>query len=188
MQRAELLVTGVVQGVGFRPFCAREAKALGLSGTVRNTPDGVEIVLEGEAPVIDEYLRILWEEHPGAAVVADVKVQRGFAARRAFADFSVVPSAVSNGRDGQNAMIPADLAVCKDCLAEMNDPRNRRYRYPFINCTNCGPRYTLIRGLPYDRPLTTMADFPLCPDCQREYGDPADRRYHAQPNACPVCG
>jgi hydrogenase maturation protein HypF len=188
MQRVELLVTGVVQGVGFRPFCAREAKALGLTGTVRNTPSGVEILLEGEAPVIDEYLRILWEEHPDAAAVTDVSVRRGFTARRIFTDFSVVPSAVSNGRDGRNAMIPADLAVCEDCLAEMNDPQNRRYRYPFINCTNCGPRYTLIRGLPYDRPSTTMADFPMCPDCQGEYRDPSDRRYHAQPNACPICG
>ncbi|MDR1622514.1 MAG: carbamoyltransferase HypF [Synergistaceae bacterium] len=187
MQRAELLVTGVVQGVGFRPFCAREAKALGLTGTVRNTPGGVELVVEGKESVIDEYLRILWEEHPGAAVVTDVRVRRSPLERRAFADFSVAPSAGANEED-RNVLIPADLAVCEECLAEMKDPRNRRYRYPFINCTNCGPRYTIIRALPYDRPLTTMVDFPMCPDCRREYSDPNHRRYHAQPNACPVCG
>ncbi|MDR1979760.1 MAG: carbamoyltransferase HypF [Synergistaceae bacterium] len=185
MQRAELTVTGVVQGVGFRPFCVREAKALGLGGTVRNTSGGVEIVVEGEESSVDEYLRALWEEHPDAAVVTDVRVRRVPLPRRTFADFSVVPSARSSGR---NVLIPADLAVCPDCLAEMRDPKNRRYRYPFVNCTNCGPRYTLIRALPYDRPLTTMADFPMCPDCRREYRDPADRRFHAQPNACPVCG
>jgi hydrogenase maturation protein HypF len=187
LERAELLVTGVVQGVGFRPFCAREAKALGLGGTVRNTPGGVELVVEGEKSVIDEYLRILWEEHPWAAAVTDVRVRRGPLAHPTFTDFSVAPSTGLAGND-LNALIPADLAVCEDCLAEMKDPRNRRYRYPFINCTNCGPRYTLIRTLPYDRPLTTMADFPMCPDCQREYRDPANRRYHAQPTACPVCG
>jgi hydrogenase maturation protein HypF len=192
MQRAELLVTGIVQGVGFRPFCARTARALGLRGTARNTPDGVEIVLEGEKGVIDEYLRLLWEEAPSAAVVTGVQVRRAPLGppspdRPAFSDFSIAASVRSDAKD-RRVLIPADLAVCEDCLAEMRDPRNRRYRYPFINCTNCGPRYTIIRALPYDRPLTTMADFPMCPDCGREYRDPADRRYHAQPNACPVCG
>ncbi|MDR2179209.1 MAG: carbamoyltransferase HypF [Synergistaceae bacterium] len=189
MERAELWVTGIVQGVGFRPFCAREAKALGLTGTVRNTWGGVELLVEGETSVIDEYLRVLWEEHPQAAAVTDVRVRRAPLARRTFGDFSVLSSSTGDARArGGHALIPADLAVCEDCLAEMNDPGNRRYRYPFINCTHCGPRYTLIRALPYDRPLTTMADFPMCPDCEREYLDPANRRYHAQPNACPVCG
>ncbi|MDR2176132.1 MAG: carbamoyltransferase HypF [Synergistaceae bacterium] len=187
MQRAELLVTGVVQGVGFRPFCARAALSLGLRGTARNTPDGVEIVLEGEEGVIDEYLRMLREESPSAAVVAGVQIRRAPLGRPAFSDFSIAAS-VRSGANERRVLIPSDLAVCEDCLAEMRDPRNRRYRYPFINCTNCGPRYTIIRALPYDRPATTMADFPMCPDCEREYRDPADRRYHAQPNACPVCG
>jgi hydrogenase maturation protein HypF len=185
LERAELWVTGIVQGVGFRPFCVRTAKALGLCGTVRNTSGGVEVALEGEGEAIDEYLRVLREAHPAAAVVTGVEVRRAPLSCRVFADFSVLPSAASKER---NVLIPADLAVCEDCLAEMRDPRNRRYRYPFINCTNCGPRYTIIRTLPYDRPLTTMAAFPMCPECQREYHNPADRRCHAQPNACPVCG
>jgi hydrogenase maturation protein HypF len=145
----------------------------------------VEVVLEGEVAAIDEYLRALKEDHPAAAVVMDVEVRCAPLSHRAFADFFVLPSAVSKER---NALIPADLALCGDCLAEMRDPQNRRYRYPFINCTNCGPRYTIIRALPYDRPLTTMAAFLMCPDCQREYHNPTDRRYHAQPNACSVCG
>jgi hydrogenase maturation protein HypF len=149
----------------------------------------VELVLEGEESAIDEYLRVLREEPPHAAVVTDVDVRRAPLARRTFVNFSVAPSAASvNVPDARNALIPPDLAVCEDCLAEMKDPRNRRYRYPFINCTNCGPRYTLIRALPYDRLLTTMAGFPMCPDCEREYLNSSDRRYHAQPNACPVCG
>jgi hydrogenase maturation protein HypF len=187
-----------VQGVGFRPFCARAAKALGLCGTARNTPDGVEIVLEGEESSIDEYLRTLREEPPPAAAVAGVRVVRRAAPNPpAFSDFSILTSvrsadahsvAGSRSAGGRRVLIPSDLVVCEDCLAEMRDPRNRRYRYPFINCTNCGPRYTIIRAIPYDRPSTTMADFPMCPDCEREYRDPSDRRYHAQPNACPVCG
>ena len=183
--QAELLVTGVVQGVGFRPFCARMARLLELTGTVRNSSHGVEILIEGPEKDVDEYIRILHEEHPAAAVVSDIKVRRRPLGHRSFTDFSIAESVKS---EDQRVLIPADLAVCEECLAEMNDPQNRRYRYPFINCTNCGPRYTIIAGLPYDRPQTTMKSFPMCPDCLREYHDPADRRYHAQPNACPVCG
>jgi hydrogenase maturation protein HypF len=153
---------------------------------VRNTPEGVEVILEGEENAVDEYVRALWEDHPDAAVVTGVEIRRRSLSRRTFADFSVMESARSQGE--RHVLIPADLAVCEDCLAEMRDPRNRRYRYPFINCTNCGPRYTIIRALPYDRPQTTMSAFPMCPECRREYEDPADRRYHAQPNACPICG
>ncbi|MDR1730774.1 MAG: carbamoyltransferase HypF [Synergistaceae bacterium] len=185
MRQIHLLVTGVVQGVGFRPFCVRTARALGLRGTVRNTSKGVEIVLEGDDSVAEEYIRLLWEEPPSAAVVSNVEVHWVSVARWAFSDFSVVESLKSAD---QRVLIPSDLAVCEDCLAEMRDSKNRRYRYPFINCTACGPRYTIIEGLPYDRPGTTMRDFPLCPDCEEEYHNPADRRYHAQPNACPVCG
>ncbi|MDR1049329.1 MAG: acylphosphatase, partial [Synergistaceae bacterium] len=170
-QRAELLVTGTVQGVGFRPFCARTALVLGLRGTVRNTSGGVEIVLEGAEKAIDEYIRVLWEEPPSAAAVAEVKVARVPLKQPAFDGFSV---AESRPDSGLGVFIPPDLAVCEDCLAEMRDPRNRRYRYPFINCTNCGPRYTIIRSIPYDRPRTTMEACPLCPECGREYNDPAD--------------
>ena len=159
MQRAELRVAGVVQGVGFRPFCARTAKALGLCGTVRNTSGGVEILLEGREDLIDEFVRAIWEDHPDAAVVSSVDVRRVFLpnpASRTFSDFSVIRSSNSSSQSGCNrVLIPSDLAVCGDCLAEMRDPSNQRYRYPFINCTNCGPRYTIIRGLPYDRPATT---------------------------------
>jgi hydrogenase maturation protein HypF len=185
MQRAELRVTGIVQGVGFRPFCVRTAESLGLRGTVRNTSGGVEVVLEGSGDAIDGFVRALWEDHPDAAVIREVEDVRVPLTNPVFSNFSVARSSTSGGGD---AMIPADLAVCGDCLAEMRDPGNRRYRYPFINCTNCGPRYTIIRGLPYDRQFTTMSAFKMCPSCEREYGNPADRRYHAQPNACPECG
>jgi hydrogenase maturation protein HypF len=152
---------------------------------VRNTSGGVEVVLEGDDASIGEYVRVLREEHPAAAVVSDVQTRSVPVTRRTFADFSVVESLRSAE---QRVLIPSDLAVCDDCLAEMRDPHNRRYRYPFINCTACGPRYTIIEALPYDRPMTTMRAFPMCPECEREYHDPDDRRYHAQPNACPVCG
>ncbi len=183
--QTKLLVTGIVQGVGFRPFCVRTALALGLCGTVRNTSGGVEIVLEGDDARVSEYLRVLWEEHPSAAAVHNIEIRHATVARPMFTTFSVSESLKS---EEQRVLIPSDLAVCEQCLSEMNDPENRRFRYPFVNCTVCGPRYTLIRALPYDRPLTTMKDFPMCADCEREYHDPADRRYHAQPNACPVCG
>lgn len=185
MWRSELLVTGVVQGVGFRPFCVKTALSLNLCGTVRNTSGGVELVLEGDPTAIDECLRIIKEDHPDAAVVADIQCRSVNIERPTFTDFTILESLRS---DEQRVLIPADLAVCEDCLREMNDPHNRRYRYPFINCTVCGPRYTIIEALPYDRPMTTMRSFPMCPECEREYHDPSDRRYHAQPNACPVCG
>ncbi|MCL2009666.1 MAG: carbamoyltransferase HypF, partial [Synergistaceae bacterium] len=185
MRRAKLLVTGIVQGVGFRPFCVRTAKALGLCGTVRNASNGVEIALEGGKDLIDAFVRAIWEDHPDAAVISDVDVRYVALTSPVFSDFSVIRSSES---EDNRALIPADLAVCGDCLAEVQNPSNRRYRYPFTNCTNCGPRYTIIRELPYDRPKTTMDAFRMCPECEREYGDPLDRRYHAQPNACSGCG
>ncbi|MDR1740383.1 MAG: carbamoyltransferase HypF [Synergistaceae bacterium] len=187
LQRADISVTGVVQGVGFRPFCARTAMGLGLRGTVRNTPDGVQIVVEGEEEEIDSFIAAVRSNPPDASAITGLRAARSNIAAPTFRGFAVLPSErQAEGTAG--VLIPADLAVCDECLAEMRDPLNRRYRYPFINCTNCGPRYTIIEGLPYDRPLTTMSDFPMCPECEREYRHPSDRRYHAQPNACPVCG
>ena len=187
MQRAKLRVFGIVQGVGFRPFCVRTAKLLGLCGTVCNTPDGVEILIEGREDQIDAFVCAIQADHPDSAVVLCVDVNRTPLNNPLFSTFSVIQSSSSKSENNR-ALIPADLAVCEDCLAEMRTPSNRRYRYPFINCTNCGPRYTIIRELPYDRPTTTMDTFTMCLECEREYGDFSDRRYHAQPNACSKCG
>ncbi len=179
--RAE--VQGIVQGVGFRPFVYQRALSLGLSGFVQNNSLGVEIEAEGSRTGIEALLRALREEAPPLARVTSVNARpippEGDAA------FEI---RLSRAGASRKALISPDVAVCADCLAEMNDPGDRRYRYPFINCTNCGPRYTIIRDIPYDRDKTTMAPFTMCPDCAAEYHNPADRRFHAQPNACPVCG
>ena len=182
MTRLHFLIEGVVQGVGFRPFVHRQAARLGLSGWARNTAAGLELELEGPEAALDDFQSILRTAPPPLAVIEKVQVQpvpptgeRGF---------SILPS-----REGAAAtLVSPDLAPCPACLAEMNDPQGRRYRYPFINCTDCGPRFSIIRRLPYDRPATTMAGFAMCPDCEAEYTDITSRRYHAQPNCCPVCG
>ncbi|PIE54146.1 MAG: carbamoyltransferase HypF [Dethiosulfovibrio peptidovorans] len=184
MMEKRILVTGVVQGVGFRPFCARLASSFGLGGSVINSSDGVEIVLRGPAQAIDHYIRELPHRKPNPADIHDVRIlSEGECAEAG--PFVIEASRRSNR---QRVLIPPDIATCDRCLKEMNDPTDRRYRYPFINCTDCGPRFSIVRGLPYDRHLTTMAIFPMCPDCAEEYGDQVNRRYHAQPNACPVCG
>lgn len=182
MTRLHFLIEGIVQGVGFRPFVHRQAARLGLSGWARNTAAGLELELEGPNAALDDFQNILRTAPPPLAVMEEVQVQpvpptgeRGF---------SILPS-----REGAAAtLVSPDLAPCPACLAEMNDPQGRRYRYPFINCTDCGPRFSIIRRLPYDRPATTMARFAMCPDCEAEYTDITSRRYHAQPNCCPVCG
>ncbi len=173
-------VTGVVQGVGFRPFVHGLASDLGLSGFVFNDALGVLVEVEGEA--VDAFVERLMRDAPPLASVEDVRVESveptgepGFAIR-----------ASVGGRP--DAPIAPDTATCADCLRELFDPNDRRYRYPFINCTNCGPRFTIVTGVPYDRPSTTMAGFTMCAACQAEYDDPANRRFHAQPNACPACG
>ena len=178
-----LRVTGIVQGVGFRPYVWHLARQLGLAGWVRNDAAGVEVLVEGEAERIEAFTRRLPEDIPPLAQVRDLTwVDRP--ATGEHADFGIRESGA-----GQAAtLIGPDTAVCPDCLAEMFDPADRRHRYAFINCTHCGPRYTLTRRLPYDRAQTSMAAFPLCPACEREYRDPADRRFHAEPTACPVCG
>ncbi len=178
-----LRVTGIVQGVGFRPYVWHLARELNLTGWVRNDAAGVEVLVEGEPDQIEAFTRRLPKEIPPLAQVRELNWDDAPVSRE-FNEFSITES----GAGTAATMIGHDSAVCPDCLAEMFDPADRRWRYSFINCTHCGPRYTLTRGLPYDRAQTSMATFPLCPDCAREYRDPANRRFHAEPTACPVCG
>jgi hydrogenase maturation protein HypF len=177
-------VHGTVQGVGFRPYVYRLATSLGLSGTVRNAGGHVVIEAAGTPGQLDALVRRLPLEAPPQAVIAQVTVSTRAGDGPAGNDFRVVDSESTTGsRD-----CPPDLATCAQCLRELFDPADRRYRYPFVNCTDCGPRATIIDTLPYDRPRTTMASFRLCPACAAEYADPADRRFHAEPVACPECG
>jgi hydrogenase maturation protein HypF len=178
-----VVVEGRVQGVGFRPFVYRLAEQLGLAGTVQNRTGEVHILAEGDSEALDAFERGLVADAPPLARPA-IKQARDATPIGADA-FRILPSA-----EGEAAAIhlPPDLFCCDDCLAEMADPAGRRYRYPFTNCTQCGPRYTIIAALPYDRAATSMAGFELCPECAGEYADPGDRRFHAQPLACPACG
>ncbi len=182
--RRRLTVNGQVQGVGFRPFVFRLADELGLCGAVHNAPEGVVIEVQGQPRALDQFAKRLEAEQPPLARILRVGVQ-DIAAISGEECFSIRKS---SGGAGHQVLISPDVATCPECLAELFDKTNRRFLYPFTNCTNCGPRYTITRGLPYDRPNTSMGCFPLCPDCQREYENPRDRRFHAQPNACPVCG
>jgi hydrogenase maturation protein HypF len=180
-RRVELRVTGVVQGVGFRPFVHTQATRLGLVGHVGNDSAGVFIDAQGTAVAVEELITAVGTG-PRMSRVEGVVVRE---LPPASADgFVIAPSTDAVG----TTSIPPDTAVCDECLAEMRDPDDRRFGYPFIACTNCGPRFTIVTGLPYDRPGTTMVDFPLCHACQSEYDDPASRRFHAQPTACPDCG
>ncbi|RME38390.1 MAG: carbamoyltransferase HypF, partial [Thermoflexia bacterium] len=179
-------ITGIVQGVGFRPFVYNLATQLGLSGWVLNSSSGVEIEAVGPGAVLEDFVRRLQAEAPPLARIESLTVTPcDPAARDTRPVFRILHS---EARPGEFLPISPDVAICEDCLRELFDPGDRRYRYPFINCTNCGPRFTIIRDIPYDRPNTTMASFVMCPECQAEYDDPANRRFHAQPNACPVCG
>jgi hydrogenase maturation protein HypF len=174
---------GAVQGVGFRPFVFRLATSLGLAGWIQNSSAGLVAEVEGASPALEDFLLRLERERPPHAVVLTREV--AYLAPAGFTSFEIV---ASDDTDEKTAALLPDLATCPACLAELFDPADRRYRYPFTNCTLCGPRYTIILDLPYDRPNTTMRDFSLCRDCAREYHDPAARRFHAQPIACPVCG
>jgi hydrogenase maturation protein HypF len=187
MKRCGVQVRGVVQGVGFRPFVYRLASEEGLSGFIGNDTDGVTIEIEGPAANVEAFLRRLRTERPSLARIDSVSVKDLALSDKAAAgaEFQIVLSEVK-GRVSTG--IPADAATCPDCLRELLDPADRRYRYPFLNCTNCGPRFTITRRIPYDRPQTSMAAFPMCPACQAEYDDPLNRRFHAQPNACWECG
>jgi hydrogenase maturation protein HypF len=176
-------VEGVVQGVGFRPHVFRLAQELGLAGCVGNDAQGVFVELEGSPVALDLFLTRLLEQPPAAAHIERVRShpqeprrEEGFVIAESRRDERV------------EALVSPDLDVCAECLAEIDDPANRRHNYPFTNCTNCGPRFTLIESLPYDRPATSMAGFAMCTACQAEYDNPGDRRFHAQPNACPECG
>lgn len=182
-KHASLHIMGIVQGVGFRPFIYGLALRLGLKGWVRNTSSGVDIEIEGNEIDIDAFLKLLYEETPPLAQMDTVDVQ--FRKLNGFNTFKIVQS---ESIKGEFQPISPDISICSDCLEELFDPEDRRYRYPFINCTNCGPRFTIIKDIPYDRPLTTMAPFEMCYQCAEEYEDPLDRRFHAQPVACPQCG
>lgn len=184
MQMRDMLVRGAVQGVGFRPFVYRLAHELCLGGFVRNDTQGVFIRIIGPAGQLDRFVERLPREAPFPACVEEVtEIARGETHR--FEPFQILTSDLQGQPE---AVIMADLATCPECRRELLDPANRRFRYPFINCTHCGPRFSIIQGIPYDRPHTTMRGFTQCPACQAEYDHPADRRFHAQPNACPVCG
>ena len=185
MKQVKYLIKGIVQGVGFRPFCARIARELSINGYVKNTSSGVELLLEGREDSIKEFINEIYENPPSAAVITHISLEWEKSSSPFYSCFSIEESV---REEKQRVFIPSDIALCEDCLAEMRDPSNRRYRYPFINCTLCGPRYSIIEGLPYDRAKTTMRNFKMCPECASEYHDPVNRRYHAQPNACPVCG
>ncbi|MFI0961698.1 carbamoyltransferase HypF [Streptomyces sp. NPDC021080] len=182
-ERRRVVVTGVVQGVGFRPFVYTLAEELGLTGWVTNNARGVEAEVEGPAAGVAEFCARIGTRPPPLAVVESVE-HEAVPLENDGSVFTIRPSSGGPGR----TLVSPDTATCDACLSELADPADRRYRHPFITCTHCGPRFTIVTSLPYDRAGTTMADFPMCADCAREYADPADRRFHAQPIACPACG
>ncbi|MBI5874378.1 MAG: carbamoyltransferase HypF, partial [Deltaproteobacteria bacterium] len=183
MGRIRITVSGIVQGVGFRPFIYRCAKESGLAGFIKNTAGNVLIEVQGSGDRLDDFVKSMLTKHPPLVSIRDFKAHEIPVAEDT--DFVIVDSASSCQKE---PLVPPDFSICDDCLMELFDSSDRRYRYPFINCTNCGPRFTIIKGLPYDRPLTSMASFEMCPECLQEYKNPLDRRFHAEPNACPVCG
>ncbi|MGH3944607.1 MAG: carbamoyltransferase HypF [Pseudonocardiaceae bacterium] len=181
--RVEVRVEGVVQGVGFRPYVHGLAGRLGLSGRVGNDTAGVFVEVEGAQQAVTEFLAVLPAQAPPLAVIEQVRTSPMVPTGEP--GFHIVSSNAAGRRD---TLVSADSATCADCLRELADPTDRRFDYPFINCTNCGPRFTIVRDVPYDRPFTTMAPFAMCTACAAEYHDPADRRFHAQPVCCPACG
>lgn len=176
-------VRGIVQGVGFRPFIYQSAVRRGLAGTVSNTPTGVQIHVEGDPEAIRSFMADVRANAPPLSHITEMDAVP--AAFKYFDHFSITASRSGNQRA---TLISPDVSICEDCLSELFDPQDRRYRYPFINCTNCGPRYTIVDDIPYDRANTSMKHFPMCTTCKAEYEDPQNRRFHAQPNACPDCG
>jgi hydrogenase maturation protein HypF len=183
MEATRLVIRGVVQGVGFRPFVYRIAHRHGVHGWIANSSRGVVVEAEGARGELDAFARAIEEEAPPLARIE--RVDREAIEPAGSSNFEI---RVSRAEADESTLICPDVAICPDCLAEFLDPSDRRHRYPFINCTNCGPRFSIIEGTPYDRPRTSMKSFQMCERCQREYEDPLDRRFHAQPNACPVCG
>lgn len=181
--RRRIHIQGAVQGVGFRPFVYRLADELRLAGWVSNTAQGVRIEVEGPPTEVEAFVRRVEQERPPLSRIYSFETWALDA--HGYSGFEIV---ASDGSGAKSALVLPDIATCPECLRELFDPADRRFRYPFLNCTHCGPRYTIVRALPYDRPNTSMAGFPMCAECRREYEDPLDRRFHAQPVACPVCG
>src|SRR5215475_2026585 len=181
--RVSIVIRGAVQGVGFRPFVYRLATELHLKGRVSNSNEGVQIEAEGSKDILDRFLLRLQNEHPPNASIHSMEYS--FLDALGFMAFEICQSGTEGAK---RAVVLPDIATCADCLEEVFDPSNRRYLYPFTNCTNCGPRFTIIESLPYDRLNTTMRRFEMCAQCRREYENSGDRRFHAQPNACPACG
>lgn len=188
MRHVHIHVTGIVQGVGMRPFVYREAMAHGICGWVLNAGDGVHIEAHACAEAVDGFVAALFEHAPAAARVERVDIADLEPGGWSAADEQGFRIVASQDQTAHTTLVSPDIATCDDCLRELFDPADRRYHYPFINCTNCGPRFTIIRSLPYDRAATSMNCFPMCPECAAEYADPLDRRFHAQPDACFDCG
>lgn len=182
-KRQKIIIEGIVQGVGFRPFIHQLAMRYHMVGSVRNDSRGVTVEVQGEESAVDEFVNSIHTDKPPLAVIDAIDIIP--IPLRDEVSFAILQSSRSQLR---RAQIPPDTCVCDDCLRELFDPTDRRYLYPFINCTNCGPRYSIVTGIPYDRPLTTMRTFSLCAACRDEYQNPESRRFHAQPNACPDCG
>ena len=181
--RVKVALRGAVQGVGFRPFVHRLATELALTGWVNNSPQGVFIEAESARGTLEQFLRRLETEKPPRCFIQSLETTWLDAV--GFDKFEIRASEIGGEK---TAIVLPDIATCPDCLQEILDPQNRRFRYPFTNCTHCGPRFSIIEALPYDRANTSMKKFAMCPECQAEFDDPKDRRFHAQPNACPVCG
>ncbi|MDH5203464.1 MAG: Sua5/YciO/YrdC/YwlC family protein, partial [Nitrospirota bacterium] len=178
--RVRIFVKGIVQGVGFRPFVYNLAQSLNLKGFVMNSSRGVTIEIEGNGS--HTFIEKLTKEAPPLSQIMEIDIT--LMPYHGYQDFQIIESS----DEGSFTHISADVSICEDCLRELLDKNDRRYLYPFINCTNCGPRYTITKSVPYDRPNTTMSVFKMCNKCEEEYHNPGDRRFHAQPNACPVCG
>ncbi|UCD36784.1 MAG: carbamoyltransferase HypF, partial [Fidelibacterota bacterium] len=184
MKRVRITIQGAVQGVGFRPFVYRLADELALTGSVANTARGVIVEIQGDRQAIETFTCRVIEEAPPVSHIFNSQVE-DVAEQPGESQFVIL---FSDETEPKTVTILPDLATCPDCQAEINDPHDRRAGYAFTNCTNCGPRFSIINHIPYDRPNTEMRRFTMCPDCHREYHEPADRRFHAQPNACPACG
>lgn len=182
--RLKIQIFGIVQGVGMRPTIYRHAMETGITGLVNNTPEGVFIEAQGQKDQLQEFLNLLSQAPPPQAKIDKIESYETSIVNNE-TNFEII---LSNHLGNKNTDISPDLATCTDCLKDIQDPENRRFGYAFTNCTNCGPRFTIIEDRPYDRPLTSMKDFPMCDDCKEEYDNPLDRRFHAQPNACPICG
>lgn len=183
LERIKIVIRGAVQGVGFRPFIYRLATELNLNGYVLNSSKGVFIEAEGETEILKQFVLRIEKERPPISIIQSLEYS--FLDPIGYRDFSIKKS---EKEEEISALILPDIAVCNDCLRELFDPNDRRYLYPFINCTNCGPRFTIIESLPYDRPRTSMKNFKMCSQCESEYKNPLDRRFHAQPIACHDCG